>query len=64
MRNRVISIECDVEGCFEPGVVYLDSKHKGLMSMCLRCAGLESVAEWMQEKFLAENRVSKQKERR
>ena len=61
MRKRVISIECDVEGCFDPGVVYLNSKHKGLMAVCLKCAGVESVTEWMQEKILAARKMNNNK---
>mgnify|MGYP003152095326 CR=1 FL=1 len=51
--RRVISLECDVEGCGEPGVVYLRSLHFGQTVMCLRCAGLESVDEWLRLKGLA-----------
>jgi|TARA_R110000824_G_scaffold67977_4_gene176086 hypothetical protein len=62
MANRIISIECEAEECIEPGVVYYKSRSKGLMTVCLKCAGIESIAEYLQEKFLVENKMNKQQE--
>jgi|TARA_R110000851_G_scaffold243792_2_gene396467 hypothetical protein len=62
MENRIISIECEVNECLEPGVVYYKSRNKGLMATCLKCAGIESVAEYLQGKVLVENRMNKQQQ--
>lgn len=58
--ERIISYECSVKGCKEHGTVILKSQIKGAMPMCLKCAGLESISEWMSIKFGTHPRISKE----